>query len=270
MAPENIFFNDPTFQALVLGFIQGMAEFLPISSSAHLVLIPYFFQWKEFGLSFDVALHLGTLTAVFFFFWKDWWHLIKSFSFTLKRFSFTHLIIGSIPAAIAGLTLEHYVESTFRNPLLIAATLSIFGYFLYWADSKSTQNKELEHLDWKTALFIGCGQALAIVPGVSRSGITITLALLFHLKRNDAMKFSFLLSAPIIAGAGLLKSPALLETFSKNGSQAYAISIGWTSSFISGFLALWLLKKLAESQSFKPFWFYRLSLSAVILIFYFS
>ena len=262
------------FQSIILGIIQGLTEFLPVSSSGHLVLVPYFFAWTDPGLAYDVALHMGTLVAVLLFFWRDWVGLAKS---ALSRtpsikgeLGFSMLIIGSIPAAVAGMLLNDYAEHTFRHPLIVAATLATFGGLLWYWDRRGSRQREFESLTLRDCLIIGCAQALAIVPGVSRSGATITAALALGLTRPTATRFSFLLSAPIIAGAGVLKSKYIIEALAMGGEQATAIVTGFLASLLSGFLAIWFLSYMIKARTFAGFAVYRIILSLVIIAVFFS
>jgi len=195
-----------TLHAVVLGLVQGLGEFLPISSSAHLVVLPRLLGWPDQGLSMDVAMHMGTLLALVVYFWKDLADLALG---ALKgepkqRKMLLLILVATVPGGIAGLLLDDYVESVFRDPALIAGTLMLFGLLLGLADWKGRKTFEMKEMDWSPALWIGLAQALALVPGVSRSGVTITAALVLGFKREDAARFSFLLSFPIIAGAGAL------------------------------------------------------------------
>lgn len=262
------------FQSIILGIIQGLTEFLPVSSSGHLVLAPYFFSWTDPGLAYDVSLHMGTLVAVLIFFWRDWVGLAKSaFSRTpaIKgELDFSMLIIGCIPAAVSGLLLNDYAEHTFRHPIIVAVTLALFGGFLWYWDRRGTKERGFEALTLRDSLIIGCAQALAIVPGVSRSGVTITAALALGLTRPAATRFSFLLSAPIIAGAGVLKSKYILEALAMGGEQAAAIVTGFMASLVSGLFAIWLLSYMIKGRTFAGFAIYRLILSLVIIALFFS
>lgn len=263
------------FQAFILGMVQGLGEFLPISSSAHLVITPWLFNWKDPGLAFDVALHWGTLLAVVVYFYNDIWLIIRGFFHSLFKSSRDLqnniyqkmawlLILASVPGAIIGKVLETQAENTFRNPLLIAATLSIMGVILYYADKVGEKVKNLNHISWVNALVLGLSQAAAIIPGVSRSGATITTGLLQGFKREDAAKFSFLMSAPIIFGAGLLK---LSDIFNSTGGRA-ELAIGFASAAVFGFLSIKFLMKYIANRSYGLFTWYRLGLAAIIIIVY--
>lgn len=253
-------------QALILGIVQGLGEFLPISSTAHLILVPYFFGWPDPGLSFDVALHLGTLIAVVGYFWKDWLEIISNV-FNKKTESknnnlFWLIIVATIPGVIAGYFFEKDAETVFRNPLIIAFTLSAVGLILYLADKFSKKERSINELGLKDAIIIGLAQAVAIIPGVSRSGATITAGLFRKLDRASAARFSFLLSTPIIFGAVILKLPHLL----KEGISAQII-IAVLASAVSGYLAIKYLLKFLEKSSYAIFFWYRLILAAIIIIF---
>ncbi len=290
--------SDEIFQSIVLGVVQGLGEFLPISSTAHLILTPYFFGWRDPGLSFDVALHLGTLIAVLMFFYADWIVIFKSALNTIKRFnnfndpekirqvenlpdknSYTHisdrryvynekllwfLIIATIPGVLAGYFLEAKAETIFRSPLIIALTLSLIGLLLYVADKKAKKIKNLQSISRGEALIIGAAQALAIIPGVSRSGATITAGLFLGLDRTSAARFSFLLSTPIIFGAAILKIPELLQQ-----GITVPIILGILTSAASGYLAIKYLLKFVEKSSYAIFFWYRLALAFIIVYYYF-
>ena len=192
--------------AVVLGLIQALGEFLPISSSAHLVLVPKLLGWNYQGLQVDVALHWGTLLAVCAYFWKDWLKLAQaglSAPRTGEGRMFWALLAATVPGGLAGLLCERWVEAYLHSSALIAGNLMLFGAILWAADRFGGRSRALAEMNLRSALFVGCAQALAIVPGVSRSGITITAGLLLGLRREDAARFSFLLSVPIIVAAGL-------------------------------------------------------------------
>jgi len=259
-------------QAMVLGLVQGLGEFLPISSSAHLILVPWLFGWPDQGLAFDVALHWGTLTAVLAYFRKDIRLLAKGFWGSLfkttrnLRHDFHQqmawlLVIASVPGALVGKLLEEQAERAFRNPLLIAATLSIFALILLAADHLGRKQKRLEEICWWEAVLIGCGQALAIIPGVSRSGSTIAAGLALGFQRADAARFSFLLSMPIIFGAGLVNLRHL-----GTDVEPAALAIGFLTSAVSGFLAIRYLLRYVVKHDFRIFVWYRLVLAAAIMI----
>ena len=243
-----------------------MGEFLPISSSAHLVLAPWFFKWTDPGLTFDIALHMGTLLAVVIYFWKDWLKLIaKGFTDRKSRAGrlFWYLVIACIPGAIGGLLLEEKAETVFRSPLLIASTLIALGILLHWADRKSSRQAEKQAINLKNSLSIGFSQILAIIPGVSRSGITITTGLLMGLSREGAARFSFLLSTPIIFGAAIIKLPNII---SDPSIITFNFLIGMLVSCLTGIASIGFLLRYVKTKSFLPFVWYRLTLGALIII----
>ncbi len=252
--------------SLVLGIVQGLTEFLPISSSAHLILIPRYLGWEDPGLAFDVALHLGTLAGVLIYFWKDLWKLLESvikpsdISLQADRKTAFFLIVATIPGAIAGLLLEHKAETVFRSTSLIAITLILMGTALGIADWFNKGNKKISDLTFTMAALIGVAQGLALIPGVSRSGITITLALALGLERREAARFSFLLSVPIIAGAGILKLKAILHS-----PDHFALGVGFLAAAIAGFVAICGLMKYVQTRRYTPFVIYRWILGLFVL-----
>lgn len=278
-------------QSIILGVIQGVAEFLPISSSGHLVLIPHIFGWQDQGLAFDVALHWGTLIAVVVYFRKDWAEIFRKsyllkmvksiqysvFSIQRKNTQYSILntaylksdllfiiIIATIPGVIAGLLLNSYAETVFRDPLVVATTLFIGAILLFYSDRIGVKKSGLTDLTLKMGIIIGLFQALAIIPGVSRSGITITIALFLGMKRTTAAKFSFLLSTPIILGAGIMEFPNLLE----NGFKI-SILIGVLTAAISGYMAIKYMLKYLENRSYDIFVGYRIALALVIILLFY-
>lgn len=262
-------------QAFILGMVQGLGEFLPISSSAHLIIAPYLFNWPDQGLAFDIALHWGTIIAVMAYFRNDIWNLIRGFFHTLspstrdiqnniyQKLSWL-IILATIPAAIIGKIFEQQVETAFRNPILIAFTLAIVGFVLLVADRYSHKIKNLNKATWQSALIIGMAQAIAIIPGISRSGATITAGLAQGFTREDAARFSFLMSVPIVLGAGLLKLPDIshIENFAP-------VIVGFFSAMIFGFLAIKYMLRYISKQSFAVFAWYRFGLAALIFIVYY-
>lgn len=263
------------FQSIILGMVQGLGEFLPISSSGHLVFVPWLFGWEDKGLGFSVALHMGTLLSVLVYFKNDIWLLAKGFWHSLFKVSrdfenniyqkLSWLIIAaSIPGAIVGMFLEKQAEKGFRNPLLVALTLSVFGLVIFVVDRLGKKEKNLNKITLKDSLFVGLSQALAIIPGVSRSGSTMAMGLFLGFKRADAARFSFLMSIPIIFGAGLVK----VNEF-KNGAATIEFWAGLLSSAVFGFLAIKFLLKYLSNNDFKVFTWYRLIVAAIVLLVYF-
>lgn len=256
------------FQALVLGIVQGLGEFLPISSSAHLVLAPWAFGWPDPGLAFDVALHVGTLVAVLWYFRVEWVQLtISAFALLKTRRAdtedkrrFLFIVIATIPAAIAGLLLEDYAESTFRSPTLIALTLIVMGIVLWATDRFAPPDRPLREMRMRDAVLIGIAQILALVPGVSRSGATITAGRGLRFDRQSAAVFSFLMSMPITAAAAVLKAPTLLR-----GDGRATLIVGIVSAAVSGWLAIAVLLRYVTRHSYGLFAVYRLLLGAAVL-----
>jgi undecaprenyl-diphosphatase len=258
-----------TFQALVLGLVQGLSEFLPISSSAHLTFIPWLLHWQDPGLGFDVALHFGTLIAVLWYFRQEWVSLLLAAKNVAvnrrvqtdgeKRVIF--LIVATIPGAIAGLALEKYAESTFRDVRLIAVLLMIMGVLLWIVDRMARRDRPLGVMSWRDALMIGLAQMFAIVPGVSRSGSTITAGRALGLTRESAAIFSFLMSMPIIAAASILKVPHVLRTEGLNAP----LLVGVAASAISGWLAIAVLMRFVSRHSYGVFAAYRVIAGLAVL-----
>jgi undecaprenyl-diphosphatase len=255
-------------QGIGYGAVQGLSEFLPVSSSAHLALLPWFAGWEDPGLGFDVALHVGTLLAVLWYFWRDWWELAQGAVAGLggsgesreNGLLFWKIVVASIPAAVAGVALEHEAEEAFRAPVLIAAALAALGALLYWGDRRPESRVRLQSIDWMDALWIGAAQAAAIVPGVSRSGVTITAARLRGIGREASARFSFLLSTPVIAGASLLKVRALAAA-GHDPAQLLAL----VASAFFGFLAIGGLIRYVRQRSYLPFVLYRFALAALVI-----
>ena len=257
------------FQAVILGLVQGLAEFLPISSSAHLVLTPWVFGWSDPGLSFDVALHVGTLIAVLWYFRAEWVKLTQSAIALLRtrradteeKRRFLYLVVATIPAAAGGVLLEEYAETTFRSPALMAVTLMVMGVVLWAVDRYPARDRPLATLRLRDAVLIGLAQVLALVPGVSRSGSTMTAGRALRLDRQSAAVFSFLMSMPVTAAAALLKVPDLLRT----EGITPTLMVGVLSAGISSWLAIAVLLRYVSRHSFGVFAVYRLALGALIL-----
>ena len=265
------------WQAMVLGILQGLTEFLPISSSAHLILLPWFFQWNNpllDSLPFDVALHAGTLLAVLWYFWRDWVGLIGGFFRILARRSardfqerlVLYIILATIPAGIVGFLLEKTIESTFRSPALIVLPLILVSFLMVYAERKARLSHPLEGMTLKDAMVIGVAQAMALLPGVSRSGITITAGLLQGYRRETATRFSFLLSTPAIGGATLLQARHLLLA---GPDDWFLIGIGFVSSVLVGYLAIAFLMRYLRAHTLNLFVGYRLVLAALVIFWVF-
>lgn len=260
---------------VLLALIQGLTEFLPISSSAHLILPSHLFGWADQGLAFDVAVHVGTLIAVIWYFRKDVYLLILGWlRMVTGGRSSTHgrlgwmIIISTVPAVLAGLVLNNFIEQNLRSILVIAATTIVFGLLLGWADWQRTEVRRIRHIGIKDAVLIGLAQAVALIPGTSRSGITITAGLMLGLKRKTAARYSFFLSIPLILAAGSYKTLELI----KAGDQTdwVALGTGTVLSAISAYICIHLFLKLINQIGMWPFVIYRLLLGAVLLAVAFS
>ncbi len=255
---------------VALALVQGLTEFLPISSSAHLILVPVVLGWPDQGLAFDVAVHLGTLAAVVYYFRHAIATLVVDWLASLRRRQsvgesrLAWAVIGAtLPAVVFGLVFKEAVETTLRGPLVIATTTIVFGLLLGWADIKGARQRSEHQLGLRDVLVIGFAQALALIPGTSRSGITITAGLFLGLKRQAAARFSFLLSIPTILGAGLLKTKDLLEQTQAVDWQA--IIMGATVSALGAYACIHLFLKLLDRMGMMPFVAYRLILGGMLL-----
>lgn len=249
-------------QAIVLGAVQGLTEFLPVSSSAHLVLIPWLLNWDDPGLAFDVALHLGTLVALLIYYWRQWLEMALSLvnGDGANRRLLMLLVVASIPGAIIGLALEKQAESAFRSALLIALAMALLGVALWWFDKVAPQKRTINEIRFRDALLIGFSQAFAIIPGVSRSGSTITVARALGIERQDAANFSFLMATPIIAGAGLVEGRHLLHT-----GMGSDVAAGFVAATIFGVVAIAGLIRFVRTRSYGPFAWYRVALAAFVI-----
>ena len=268
-----------TLQAALLGLVQGLAEFLPISSSGHLLVVPWLLGWTSpllNSLTFDVALHLGTLGAVLVYFRHEWWVLGRAVAAAAphrtaevaaqRRLAWL-LVLGSVPAGIAGLLVDEVAETLFRHPIMTAAMLVLVGVLmwvaeLHYAPSDRTR-RSLTAVTVRDAVVVGLAQATALIPGVSRSGITIVAGLTTGLSREIAARFSFLLGAPVIAGAGLLKTGQLLGA-GLDAAQIAPFLVGMAVAFAVGYGAIALLLAYVRARPLHIFVIYRLGLAAVV------
>ncbi len=260
--------------AAILGALQGFTEVLPVSSSAHLILIPWLLKWPESGLTFDVALHLGTFIALSLYFWRDIIEMTVSFFDVLgarrlntpaRRLPFL-IIAATVPAAVAGKFFEHQVEVVFRsNPLLIASVLIAFALLLGAVDLFGRKRLLLDEIKPASALSIGLMQCLALIPGVSRSGITITAALMLGFTRESAARFSFLMSLPVVAGAALLKTVHLFTSGIPAG-EGLPMLVGIIFSAVTGYISVAFLLRFVQKQSLAPFVWYRVVVGGAIII----
>lgn len=247
-------------QAIILGIVQGMTEFLPISSSAHLVILPHFFGWEHPDVAFDVFLHSGTLLSLIIFFRKDILKVFKNF----RLLSF--IVIGSIPVGIFGVFFKDFFESFFENIKFTGTFLIINSVILFSTKFKKYREKKIEEMNIKDALFIGIFQIFGILPGISRSGITITGGIFRELKDEDSFKFSFLLSIPAISGAALLKFKNLLKLNTCIDFNLTQLLTGIFLAGISGYLALFLLRKVVKIKKLEIFSYYCLLLGIFALL----
>jgi len=250
--------------AVFLGMVQGLTEFLPISSSAHLFLLPWFFGFRDPGLVFDVALHLGTLAAVLVYFRRDWYELVKS-GFgqggQTRPKTFWLIVLGAVPGGLAGILLEDAANAAFRSPAIVTAALASAGLLLLVADMKGKTIRRTDDLTVRHALALGLAQACALVPGVSRSGATITAARALGYSREESARLSFLLAAPIVAGAALWSLRHLTVVDLSPGFFAGIVAAAATGLVVIRFLLAYVSKK-----SYRPFVWYRFALAAVVVV----
>lgn len=254
--------------AALLGVLQGLAEFLPISSSAHLIVLSYALNGRTLPLTLTVALHLGTLGAVLIYFWRDWLKLAKALaarvfegkkSFESDRL-FPGLILGSIPAACVGLLWEHQIEARFHNPLSVVLPIAVVGVALWLVDQRASSTRTLRDITLLEAFLIGIGQAFALIPGFSRSGSTILAARLLKIRREDAARYSFLLGTPAMGGAALLESKKLLAVASDP-----ALYVGIFTSLVTGCICIGFLLRFLRRFGFFAFALYRVAFGLIVL-----
>jgi undecaprenyl-diphosphatase len=247
-------------ESIILGIVQGLTEFIPVSSTAHLILFPWFFNWggQLDSLTFDVALHAGTLLALVLCFWKNWFNLLTKDHKTLG-----FIMLASLPAGLAGFFLNDLVEEKLRSPYIISISLVIIGIFMLISE-KMLKNRKIDEITLSDAIIIGIAQAFALIPGVSRSGITISAGIFRGIERSESARFSFLLSTPIIAGAVLLHTKKIIT-----GNIVYDPQIfitGFIASAITGFIAIKFLLSFFRKNPMNIFAYYRFVLAAVIII----
>ena len=270
-------------RVIVLGIVQGITEFLPISSSGHLIIVRELFGWEfEDDLTLDVALHLGTTAAVLAFFWREWLSMLRAAlgwvgapggsppapGSAYDERLLLLLALGSLPAGIAGLAFESTIEDHVRSPIVAGTMLLAFAGVLLIADAAGRHRRDVASSSWRDALLVGCAQAVSLIPGVSRSGITMSAALVRDYTRLDAARFSFLLSTPIIVGAGMLQtSRAITDGIPRD--EIGTLLAGATVAAVSGWLAIRYLLRLLQFSSYVPFVVYRV-LAGVFVVVYFS
>ena len=270
----------PLYQAIVLALVQALTEFLPVSSTAHLILFPWLLGWPDPGLAFDVALHAGTLLALVLYFFKDWLTLLlcglglkypataPAEEVSYNRKMFWYLIIGTIPAGLAGILFHHQIEDKLRQPKIIGVSLVLIALLMWWADSKKDLTRKEGESNLADALTIGTAQALALWPGVSRSGITITTGLFRRLTRGAATRFSFILSVPAIAGAVVMELPKLIKIHKAGGLDLpfSTLAVSILVSGIAGYFVIAYFLRYLQTRTLKPFVFYRLIFGIIVLV----
>jgi undecaprenyl-diphosphatase len=272
-------------QAIILALVQALTEFLPVSSTAHLILFPWLLHWPDPGLAFDVALHAGTLLAVILYFFKDWLKLTlcglgmkypanaSTEEVSVNRRMFWLMVIGTIPGGVLGAVFEHRIEENFRTPIVIGVSMVLVALIMWWADSKSRFTRTLERSNLGDAINIGTAQALALCPGVSRSGITITAGLFRGFTREAATRFSFLLSTPLIAGAVVSHLPKLIKLHKAGGMdlKLSTLLISILVSGVAGYFVIAFFIRYLQTRTLKPFIIYRLIFGiAVLALVYFQ
>lgn len=266
--------------AVILALVQAATEFLPVSSTAHLILVPWLLGWEDHGLLFDIALHLGTLAAVIVYFFKTWVRLAflavgkevwkpapgdpDSDLFENPKL-FLYLVAATFPAGIAGLALKDFVESTLRSPVVIGVMLIAVGLLLYAAEKTGTFRRDLSDLSFRDAMLIGCAQAVALIPGTSRSGITMATAMFLGVTRHSAARFSFLLSTPIILGAGLKASLDALGEGGIPAADQSAFAVGVVAAAIFGYFVIAGLLRYLQRATMKVFVVYRVVFGIIVL-----
>jgi len=260
-------------QAMILALIQGLTEFLPISSSAHLAMIPLVSSWPDQGLAFDCVVHLGSLTAVVVYFRSDLMRMFAGMVLTVQARSITAnhdgylaWLIGfaTIPVGIAGLAFKDYIENDLRSLTVIGIASIVFGLLLWYADKKGLNRREESEWSFRDAMIVGLAQAVALIPGTSRSGITMTAAMMLGYTRQAAARFSFLLSIPVIVLAGGLKVKDWIEQ-PDQAATLFTLTIGYTLSAISAYICIHFFLKYIEKTGMGPFVIYRVLLGAVLL-----
>ncbi|MFN0095276.1 MAG: undecaprenyl-diphosphatase UppP [Dehalococcoidia bacterium] len=265
---------DDLLKAAVLGIVQGLTEFLPVSSSGHLILVPRLFGWEDQGLAFDVGLHGGTLLALLVYFWRDWCAMLRG-AVSVVRPGAAHtrdrtqarllalIVAGSVPAAVVGLLFNSWIEANVRQPWLVAITLAVVGGVMLAAERFGRPMRSLHDIRAIDVAAIGLAQACALIPGVSRSGATISAGLFLGLTRDSAARFAFLLGTPAFIGAALLKASDLA---SESGAELGELAFGFALSAVVGFAAIHFLLRYLRTHSLLPFVIYRWAVAALTLI----
>jgi undecaprenyl-diphosphatase len=266
-------------QAIILGIVQGLTEFLPISSSGHLLLVPWLFNWHfllenpDLNKTFDVALHLGTFVAVVVYFWREIVKLIGAWVRSIARRSLAEaeaklawlLIVSTIPAALVGVLFEDFITERLGKPWMIGVAMIVFAGFMYLIDHIAKLDRDMEQLSWFDALLIGVAQALALLPGVSRSGITMMTGLVLRLDRESAARYSFLMSIPVIGGAAAFKGLKVAQDGLPAGT-ATPFLVGMATAAISGLAAIWFVLAYLKRHNFNLFVVYRIVVGVGVLV----
>jgi undecaprenyl-diphosphatase len=266
-------------QAIILGIVQGLTEFLPISSSGHLILVPWLFNWHfllinaDLNKTFDVALHLGTFIAVLVYFWREVIKLVSAWVRSITSRSLADpearlawlLFVSTIPAAFLGVVFESFIEDRLGKPWIIAIMMIVFALVMYAIDHIAKLDRDLEALTWTDSILIGVAQAFALCPGVSRSGVTMMTGLAVRLDRESAARYSFLLSVPVVGGAALYKALHVAKDGLPAGT-AMPFAVGILSAAISGMVAIWFVLRYLKSHNFNLFVIYRIVVGVAVLI----
>jgi undecaprenyl-diphosphatase len=264
----------PLYQVLIYAIIQGITEFLPVSSSAHLEILPRLMHWTDPGLEFDIALHVGTLIAVLGYFFKDWIQIVgQGFGISIgsdeelkrNRMLLWLLAVGSIPIGIAGVIFKEKAEGEWRNLLLIGIMLVVIGLVMWVAERVGQHNREISGIGWLDAIIIGIAQALAVVPGTSRSGITIAAGLFRNLDRQACARFSFLLSTPAITGAALLPVLKMRKAGGLPADMRIPFFVGAVVSGIVGAVVIGMFLRYLKGRSLYPFIYYRIVFGIIVI-----
>lgn len=264
----------PLHHAIVLAIVQALTEFLPISSTAHLALFPWFLGWKDPGLTYDVALHAGTLVAVLVYFWQLWLDMLRAAvplgnpakpEVKQNRRLFWYLVVATIPAGLAGLLFEHAAETKLRNPMIIGTALIVVGLLMWTGDRVKTHSIQLNQVSFRDSLLVGLSQAIAVIPGVSRSGITMTVGLFRGMTRETSARFSFLLSTPVIGGAALKEGVDMVQA-GLTPDMVIPFVVGTAVSGLFGYLVIAVLLRYLERGTFKIFIVYRIVLGVLVLL----
>jgi undecaprenyl-diphosphatase len=266
--------------AIIMALVQALTEFLPVSSTAHLILFPWLFHWQDPGLAFDVALHAGTLVALVLYFFRDWLTLLlcgvglkypasaPAEEIAQHRRMFWYMVLGTIPAAVGGVLFHHQIEETLRQPKIVGVSLVVVALLMWWADSRKNLSRKLEESNLTDAAAIGTAQAIALWPGVSRSGITITTGLFRGLTREAATRFSFILSMPAILGAVVMELPKLIKMHKAGGLDLplSTLAVSIVVSGIAGYFVIAFFLRYLQTRTLKVFVVYRLVFGIIVLL----